>query len=126
MDVLDVMGYNLEPKQAWRLAGRLLSSVKYDQGIEQKNEWVYASQESDRYKKQFESWIKAKDIKEDEEVWILTAFKPNESQLMKWSEFLRNWAKLLADDDITVTNKDFTWVLEYKSQKVARFGRKME
>jgi hypothetical protein len=113
------MGYDIEPKQAWRLARRLLSNVKYDQ-------WVYASQESDRYIKQFESWIKAKGIKEDEEVWMLTAFKPNESQMMKWSEFLKNWAELLTDDDITVTNTDFTWVLEYKSQKVARFGRKME
>jgi hypothetical protein len=119
------MGYDLEPKQAWRLARRLLSNVEYDPGIEQKNEWVYASQESDHYKKQFESWIKAKGIQEDEEVWMLIAFKPKESQEMKWCEFLRNWAELLADDDITVTNKDFTWVLEYKSQKVARFGRKM-
>jgi hypothetical protein len=119
------MRYDLEPKQAWRLARKLLSNVKYDPGIEQNNEWIYASQESDIYKKRFEFWIRTKGIQENEVVWVLTAFKPKESKEMKWSEFLKSWAELLGGDDITITNKDFTWVLEYKSQKVARFGRKI-
>lgn len=60
------IGYDLEPKQAWRLARRLLYNVKYDPGIEQKNEWIYASYESDEYKKRFESWIREKGIQDDE------------------------------------------------------------
>ena len=120
------MGYDLEPKQAWRLAHRLLYNVEYDPGIEQKNEWVYASQESDEHIKRFESWITEKGILEDEEVWILIEFKPKESKEMQWGEFLSSWTQILGEDDITVTNKDFTWILEYKSQKVARFGRKIE
>jgi hypothetical protein len=94
------MGYDLEPKQAWKLARRLLYNVEYDPGIEQKNEWIYASQESDEYKKQFESWIREKGIQEDEDVWILTAFKPKDSKEMKWGEFLRDWTQLLGEDDI--------------------------
>jgi len=114
----------LEPKQAWKLARRLLYDVDYDPGIEHKNKWVYASQESEEHKKRFESWIKGKGIQENEDIWILNEFKSKESQKMKWGEFLKDWPEILDDDDIRVTNINFTWILEYKSQKVARFGRK--
>ena len=120
------MEYDLEPKQAWRLAGRLLDGLVYDSGIEEKNEWVYVSTESEEHKRRFESWIARKEIEPSENIWILISHPAEDSKEMKWNEFMKRWSEFLSDTDIRITNKQFTWILEYKSQHVARFGRKAQ
>jgi len=116
--------YDIEPKQAWRLAERLLHDVTYDRGIEEKNEWVYASSESEMHQQKFLNWIGSKGIGFDEKVWILISYPAEETRETEWREFISRWPEFFSDTDLKVTNKSFSWILEYKSQRVARFGRK--
>lgn len=116
--------YDIEPKRAWRLAGRLLHDVVYDGGIEEENEWVYASSESEQHQQNFLIWIASKGICADENVWVLISHPAEETRDMKWKEFMSRWTEFLSDTDLKVADKRFSWVLEYRSQRVARFGRR--
>jgi len=116
--------YDIEPKQVWRLAGRLLHDVVYDPGVEEKNEWIYASTESREHQDRFIRWIESKRIDPSKNIWVVVDHPADETRELKWSEFLSRWTEFPSDSDLKVADKAFTWVLEYKSQRVARFGRK--
>jgi len=118
------MEYDIQPKQAWRLAGRLLRNLSYDSGLEKKNEWVYTSSESEAHRDRFMQWITSKEIEASQSIWMLISHPAEDTKEMKWSEFLDRWTEFLSDTDLKITDKSFTWVFEYKSQRIARFGRK--
>ena len=116
--------YDIAPKQVWRVAGRLLHDVVYEPGIEKKNEWVYASAETPEHRERFVQWIESKRIDPAERIWVIVTNPAEDTKEMNWCEFLSRWTEFLSDSDLKVADKAFTWVLEYKSQHAARFGRK--
>ncbi|PKK88936.1 MAG: hypothetical protein CVV64_16585 [Candidatus Wallbacteria bacterium HGW-Wallbacteria-1] len=114
----------LEPKAAFKLIRRLMKNFIYDPGFEPGNEWIYASQESSQYGERLQFWLDGKSIPFDEKIMVIICCPHPEISEMIWSYFLKNWPELLVTEDIIVTNESFTWALEYKTQKIARFGRK--
>jgi hypothetical protein len=106
-----------------RVTDHRLLEVCWERGIEEKNEWVYASMESKEHRDRLVAWLRAKKIPEGADAFL---FWPGESKLVTvlWREVLERPERFFADRSFRIVSKDVDWALEYQNAFVARFGRR--
>ena len=94
----------------------------WDSGVEKKNEWVYASMESDAHKNRLLDWLRSKGIEEKAEI---LCFDPSWRLPKKilWRDFIQNPDAFFNGVPFLAVSIDLTWALGYMKEGVARFGR---
>lgn len=99
-----------------------IHSIIWDPGIEQNNEWIYASLENEAQRNRLVRWLKEKNINEDYEcVYFNDSW--TEAKLIKWQNLVSTPEKYFSGESFEVVGFDLTWFLGYAKQGVARFGR---
>jgi hypothetical protein len=105
-----------------RIVKPKLHEVVWDAGAEENNEWVYASIESDIYKKRLIDWLTSKLVDDGTEMLL---FGPgwNQVKSIGWRDILQRPEEFFCGLDFHSVNVEITWILEYTKTGVARFGR---
>lgn len=97
-------------------------AVIWEQGLEEKNEWVFASLENKVYEEKLRVWLASKNIPLMCESLLID---PGYSKIQKlrWEEILSNPERFFGNYAFHLYDIDLKWVLEYSTTQVARFGR---
>lgn len=97
-------------------------AVRWEQGLEEKNEWVFASLENKVYQERLFGWLVSKNIPLMCELLLID---PGYSKIQKlrWEEILSNLERYFGNNAFHLYDIDLKWVLEYSTTQVARFGR---
>lgn len=118
----DIRNPQLRVRDLRRLVESALHEVSWEAGVESKNEWVYASLESEIHRRRLLDWLRSKNIGEKEEaLW----FDPGWAQTRKvsWQNILNQPEAFFANEPFQLVSLDLDWVLGYMKEGVARFGR---
>jgi hypothetical protein len=97
-------------------------AIKWEQGLDARNEWVFALLENELYKEKFLVWLLSKNIPLScELLWIDPSY--SEVQKMRWGEIVSSLEHYFGTYAFHLYDIDLKWVLEYSTTQVARFGR---
>jgi hypothetical protein len=113
---------NLRTRDIRKLIGYKYQSIKWDKGIEERNEWNLASLESEVYSQKLLEWLKSKNILLTSEALLVEPSWLN-PKTVTWQSILLESAHYFCGNDFQLYDLDLNWVLEYKSLGVVRFGR---
>lgn len=95
--------------------------VKWDAGIEEKNEWVYASVENTETTSRLKQWLTSKEKNEDEEA-LLVSISWNEIRRIKWGDILNRPELYFSETPFQLVGIKHDWILTYQKEGIARFG----
>jgi hypothetical protein len=96
--------------------------IKWEKGLDEKNEWVFVSLENELYERRLLSWLSSKNIPPTcELLWIDPSY--SSVQRMRWGEVLSSPQCYFGTHAFNLYDIDLKWVLEYSKTQVARFGR---
>jgi hypothetical protein len=118
----DLRNSQLRVRDLRRLVEPKLHAVVWDAGVEKKNEWVYASLESEAHRSKLLDWLRSKRVEEKEEaLW----FDPSWTKPKRifWRDILVRPEEFFLGAPFQVVNLDLDWALGYMKEGVARFGR---
>lgn len=118
----DLRHPDLRIRDLRRIVFLKMDSVKWDPGIEAKNEWIYASIESDLQKRQLLCWLSSKGINRN---YDCVFFDQAWCQLKQihWGDLLDKPEDFFSGPSFEVASFDLAWVLGYNKNGIARFGR---
>lgn len=120
--MIDLRNPALRVRDLRRIVQPKLHEVVWDAGVEEKNEWVYASIESDIHKRRLIDWLTSKPVDEGSEALL---FDPGWTQVKRivWRDILQRPEEFFCGSDFHCVNIELTWILDYMKTGVARFGR---
>jgi len=118
----DLRNPQLRIRDLRRLAEPKLHKVTWDDGVDKKNEWVYASLESTTHKCKLLEWLRSKGVEETEQALWFDPSWTNPRRIF-WRDILEKPEEFFSDAAFQVVSLDFSWVLSYMNQGVARFRR---
>lgn len=118
----DLRNSQLRVRDLRRLVEPKLHAVVWDVGVEKKNEWVYASVETEAHRRKLLDWLRSKRVeKEEEALWFdLSWTKPKR---IYWRDILARPEEFFSGAPFQAVSLDFAWALGYMKEGVARFGR---
>ena len=118
----DLRDPHLRFRDVNRLVARDSQNVHWEPGSGTKNEWVYASLESNDHRGRLLEWLRSKNVPASAESFL---FWSGESQLVtvRWREIIETPEKFLGERNFRIVSKDRDWILEYMKESVVRFGR---
>jgi hypothetical protein len=97
-------------------------AIKWEQGLEGKTEWVFASLENAVYKEKLLVWLTSKNILPLCELLLIDP-SCSKIQKLRWEEILSNPERYFGNSAFHLYDIDLEWVLEYSTTQVVRFGR---
>lgn len=90
--------------------------------MDEKNEWVYASVESDAHRDRLLDWLNLKGIDGNREALCFNASWSHPKWVL-WRDILQKPENFFAGVPFKAVGVDLTWTLDYLKEGVARFGR---
>jgi len=111
----------LSKKDIQKLINYKSQTITWGRGIDETNEWIFASTESKKHKKKLLYWLNNKKIIPSRAVLLIT---PNSQVPIKlsWGDVINEPEKYFNKKAFQLYDLDLAWVLEYQTQEIARFG----
>lgn len=113
---------NIRTRDIRRLVSYKSQSIVWDQGCDETSEWVIASLESVTQKNKLIEWLSSKDVSLSNEA-ILVNSTWSALHRITWESLVSEPHRYFGKEEFQFYDIDLKWVLEYKIQGVARFGR---
>ena len=115
------------PDLRWRDVRRVLNhrsqEIVWEPGIDAKNEWVYATLESDAHRARLLDWLRSKNVPRSSDGFLFMP-PPRPSLITAtWGEVLDEPERFFGGPDFEFVSKDLDWRLDHQQACVARFGR---
>ena len=118
----DLRNPSLRDRDIRKLIELKSSLVKWDKVSNEKNEWVYISEEEIDFQSKLSTWLASKIIAPENECIIFNdSF--SESLTTTWKDIAKKNEAKLRNKNVSVYDIDLKWVLQFSSLGVARFGR---
>ena len=118
----DISNPNLRPKDIRKIVANRFQFLEWEQGYESKNEWVFASTSTQSHRNKLRSWLQTKCIAPENAVVVVES-NWHSAKKSKWSIVLAKPENMFASKSVDIYDSKLDWVLEYRPQEVARFGR---
>lgn len=96
--------------------------LRWESGSDSKNEWVYATLESDGHRARLVEWLRSKNVPSDSDAFLFMV-PSNSLVTITWGELLDAPERFIGQGDFELISKDLIWRLDHKQGCVARFGR---
>jgi hypothetical protein len=115
------------PDLRWRDVRRVIGhrdrDILWDSGVDPKNEWVYATVESDAHRGRLLQWLRSKNVSRDSDAFLFVLPPSPQLVTVTWGEVLDQPERFFGGPDFELVSKDLDWRLDHKQGCVARFGR---
>ena len=114
------------PDLRWRDVRRILRHrdhhLVWDRGVDARNEWVYATVESDAHRERLLEWLRSKNVSNHSDAFLFV-LPSNSLVTISWGDVLDEPERFFGGPDFELVSKDLDWRLDHKQGCVARFGR---
>ena len=123
--MINLRNSSLRARDIRKLIGYKHLLVKWDWGIQEEGEWVFASLESEENKEKLLLSLESKNVPSSCEALLV---EPGWAKIQRitWGDVLSGPERYFGESDFQLYHIDLSWVLEYKSSQVFRFGRIIE
>lgn len=115
------------PDLRWRDVRRVVNhrsqEIIWEPGFDAKNEWVYATLESDAHRERLLAWLRGKNVPRDSDAFLFVLPPTPVLVSATWAEILDAPEKFFGGPGFELVSKDLDWRLDHKESCVARFGR---
>ena len=120
--MINLRNSSLRARDIRKLIGYKHLLVKWDWGIQEEEEWVFASLESEENKEKLLLSLESKNVPSSCEALLV---EPGWAKIQRitWGDVLSGPERYFGESDFQLYHIDLSWVLEYKSLQVFRFGR---
>jgi hypothetical protein len=99
----------------------LASKAVFEAKNGEQNPWSYASAESRKHTEKLSAWLQSCSIGADTPVFVVRG--PHDVTELTWSELTRTWTRFFADEDLRIIDRDYSWIVDYRKERIIRFGR---
>jgi hypothetical protein len=120
--MVNLLNQALRSRDIRKLVEPHLHEVVWDSGVDETSEWVVASFEDETHIQKLTSWLNSKGVSGSTKV-ILTDSAWSELQQTTWEALLKKSEGYFKQKHMLVVAADRSWVMEYASQQIIRFGR---
>ncbi|MBB1271130.1 hypothetical protein [Shewanella sp. SR44-3] len=120
--MVNLINQALRSRDVRKLVEPHLHEVVWDSGVDETSEWVVASFEDETHIQKLTSWLKSKGVSGSTKV-ILIDSAWSELQQTTWEALLKKSEGYFKQKHMLVVAADRSWVMEYASQQIIRFGR---
>lgn len=105
-----------------KLVGYKSQEIIWDQGCDETSEWVMASLEDEAHIDSLIKWLSAKRIPSENEAILIDSSWKNPKRIC-WGDLIYDPRMYFGKDMFQLYDLDLNWVMEYRVQEIARFGR---
>ncbi|QYK13514.1 hypothetical protein K0I63_03070 [Shewanella rhizosphaerae] len=120
--MVNLLNPALRSRDIRKLVEPHLHEVFWDSGVDETSEWVMASFEDDAHTQKLSNWLNSKGVTGSTKV-IITDTAWSELRQSTWSSLLNHAADYFNQNHLLIVAEDRSWVMEYASQQIIRFGR---
>ena len=115
--MINLRNSSLRVRDIRKLIGSKYPLIKWDLGIQEKGEWVFASLESEENKEKLLLLLESKNVMPSCEPLFV---EPGWAKIQRitWGDVLSSPEEYFGESDSQLYHIDLSWVLEYKSLQI--------
>lgn len=97
-------------------------ALVWERNESESSEWVFASVESEKHKSKLVNWLRSKNIEPSCACIVVVSSRATPKRIL-WSTVVEKPEMFFGKSEFQLCDLDLNWVLEYKIQEIARFGK---